>query len=231
LINALATSFNDVVVGVAAIAGRLLLVTSQELVRTRDDLAAVSATDERLRVARDLHDVLGQDLTLAVLKNELLGAALGAEAPAGARALHEDLAEVLRKSLEDLRGAVTGYRRPSLHSELAVAQAALKQAGIVAAIAETPANLKPEFDAVLGSVVREGVTNVLRHSGAGHCWITIKESHQVISLEIKDDGKCASDIAFGSGLSGLSERLRSIGGTLATSAGSGFRLQAEVPRR
>src|SRR4029077_17332133 len=99
--------------------------------------------------------------------------------------------------LEDLRGAVTGYRKPSLHSELAVAQAALTQAGIVSAVAETPTNLKAECDAVLGSVVREGVTNVLRHSGARHCWITIEESDQVVSLEIKDDGNRASDVAFG----------------------------------
>jgi len=230
-INALATSFNDVAVGAAAIAGRLLLITSQELVRTRDDMAALSAAGERLRVARDLHDVLGQDLTLAILKNELLGAALGADPPPTTRVLHEDLADVLRKALDDLRTAVTGYRQPSLRSELALAQTALRQAGILADVVEMPARLKPEFDAALGSVLREAVTNVLRHSGARHCWITINEADGVVSLEVKDDGMRASNNAFGSGLSGLSERLDSIGGTLATSAESGFRLRAQLPRQ
>ena len=226
-LGALSIAFNDLIVGAAAITGRLLLVTNRELLRARDDQAALAAAGERLRLARDLHDILGQDLTLAVLKNELLGASLPSEAGA-ARTLQSDLAEALRKSLDDLRTAVTGLRATSLTVELDTARAALQQAGIEVEMPKSLPQLSPQADSALGWVVREGVTNVLRHSSARHCWIAIGEDAGGVVVEIRDDGGGAV-APPGSGLSGLSERITALGGSLQIEGIDGFRLRAAVP--
>src|SRR5262249_21676061 len=127
---ALGTAINDLVVGAAAIGGRLLLVTNRELVRARDEIAALAVNEERLRVARDLHDLPGQDLTLAVLKSGLVARDLPADTPDAVREVLAEVAATVRKSLDDLRAVVVRFRQVRLGSELASARSGLTAAGI-----------------------------------------------------------------------------------------------------
>src|SRR5205814_1123840 len=102
---------NDVLVGVAAMGGRLLLSTNRQLLRARDEIAALAVDEERLRLARDLHDLLGQDLTLAVLRSELAARDLPSGTPDAVRELLAETSAMVRKSLDDVRAAVAGFRR------------------------------------------------------------------------------------------------------------------------
>jgi two-component system sensor histidine kinase DesK len=222
---------NDLVVGVAAVGGRLLLLTNRELVAARGEIAALAATQERLRVARDIHDLLGQDLTLAVLKSELAARELPPDAPAAVRELLAETSAAVRKSLDDVRAAVAGFRQPGLTAELASASAGLAAAGIELSVDRQLDGLPPEVEEALAWALREAVTNVLRHSGAHRCSIAIRREGTVAVLQVADDGAGLDGSEAGSGLAGIAERLATLDGALDISRGdgAGSRLRATVP--
>lgn len=230
-LTAFGVALNDVIVGVGAAGGRLLVETNRELLQARDDVAALAVADERLRLARDLHDLLGQDLTLAVLQNELLGRALPEGSAAAARERQAEVTLSLRKALDDLREAVGGFRTLSLETELGLARASLTTAGIRLDLRRSGGRLAPEQDAALAWAVREGVTNVVRHSAARTCRLVVREAADSVVLEIEDDGVGPAGSRSGSGQMGLAERLAGVGGRLETSAGEGggYRLVASLP--
>jgi two-component system sensor histidine kinase DesK len=127
-----------------------------------------------------------------------------------------------------VREAVDGYRRPSLETELAGAKVALEAAGIEVRVEGPDAPLDPEVESVLAWAVREGATNAIRHSGARHAAITVRDG----MLEIADDGRGAPQAdPGGNGLTGLRERAQTVGGTVEAGAGpdGGFRLRVRVP--
>ena len=123
-------------------------------------------SEERLRFARDLHDLLGQSLAVLVLKSELVNKQLPSDTDEATHQELRDIARVARKSLNDVREAAAGYRRPSLTMEVGNARNALRAAGIELLVEDTLGRVAAEQDSVLAWCLREGVTNVLKHSAA-----------------------------------------------------------------
>ena len=204
-----------------------LLRTNVALRDARAELAEMAVADERLRFARDLHDLLGHDLSLIALKAELAGKLLPERVDDAAVEVGQ-IRELTRSALSQVREAVDGYRRPSLPSEMAGARVALEAAGIELRVEGPDEPLDPEVESVLAWAVREGATNAIRHSGARHAAITVRDG----VLEIADDGRGAPPARpGGNGLTGLRERVQSVGGTVEAGAGpgGGFRLRVRVP--
>ena len=135
-----------------------------------------------------------------------------------------------REALQQVRDAVSGYRHPTLATELSAAQIALKAAGIDVDVRQGIGALDRESEAVLGWVIREATTNVIRHSGARHCQISLCETDGQLQVEVLNDGWRVGQTPAGNGLRGLQERLAAIGGTLEASPlpESGFRLRATI---
>jgi two-component system, NarL family, sensor histidine kinase DesK len=227
-----------IAIGFSMVIVRRLVVTIRELDTAREEIAELAASEavaaERLRFARDLHDLLGHSLSLITLKSELAGRLLPAH-PDRAAAEVSDIERVARQSLREVREAVTGYRQPGLSAELDAARELLTAAGIDAQIDATVDSLPPAVDGVLAWTVREGVTNVIRHSHAQHCEIRITRDGRTIHAEVTDDGSGSSTArapeSTGSGLSGLAERIAEQGGHLSTAArnGDGFTLRVTLP--
>ncbi|MEU2609757.1 sensor histidine kinase [Streptomyces albus] len=221
--------------GFALMSARKTVRTMRELREARAVVAELAASEERLRLARDLHDLLGHSLSLITLKSELAGRMLPGH-PERAAEQVADIERVSRQALVDVREAVSGYRRPTLAVELAGARTALETAGIAADLPLRPpaVELAPEREGVLAWALREAVTNVVRHSAAGRCTVTLQppaDDPAALRLTVADDGKGPSGNGEGNGLSGLRERLAECGGTLTTTAGpeGGFMLRATVP--
>jgi two-component system, NarL family, sensor histidine kinase DesK len=212
-----------------------LVRTTVELRKARATVAQLAANEERLRLARDLHDLLGHSLSLITLKSELAGRMLP-DHPDKAAQQVADIEQVSRQALVDVREAVTGYRRPRLAAELAGAQVALTAAGITAAIPAEPDldGVPEDTESALAWALREAITNVVRHSGAARCTVDLVRRQTldgpVVELSVEDDGPGGSGKGPGNGLTGLTERLEKAGGTLeAGRVKHGFRLTARVP--
>ncbi|MER5403325.1 histidine kinase [Streptomyces sp. NPDC002769] len=230
---------------IPAFLGGFAMTGVRELVRTtialreaRATVAQLAANEERLRLARDLHDLLGHSLSLITLKSELAGRMLPGQPEKAAQQV-ADIEQVSRQALVDVREAVTGYRRPRLSGELAGAQVALTAAGVTADLPAEPdradlAGIAEESESALAWALREAITNVVRHSGARRCAVELVRRQTldgpVLELVVEDDGSGGSGDGPGNGLTGLSERLEKAGGTLeAGRVRRGFRLVARVP--
>ncbi|MEU7414037.1 histidine kinase [Streptomyces sp. NPDC042638] len=224
-----------VLIGFAMTGVGQLVRTTIELRKARATVAQLAANEERLRLARDLHDLLGHSLSLITLKSELAGRMLP-DHPDRAAQQVADIEQVSRQALVDVREAVTGYRRPRLAAELAGMQVALTAAGVVAEVPAEPdlATVPEESESALAWALREAVTNVVRHSGADRCVIQLLHRQTldgpVLELSVEDNGSGGSGKGAGNGLTGLTERLEKAGGTLeAARVRHGFRLVARVP--
>lgn len=208
-----------------------------ELRRTRAQLAATAVREERQRMSRDLHDLLGHSLSLIVVKAEAVRR-IGPRDPDVAVAHAQDIESIGRRALAEVRQAVAGYRGNGLAEELARAEAALVAAGL-RPLLDTPDPLPPAVaaDATLGWVVREAVTNVLRHAEASTCWITVRVGDGDAEVSIADDGVGVPATAGEEphtpsfGMRGLTERVRAADGTLRVDGepGRGTTVVARVP--
>ncbi|MDG4862115.1 histidine kinase [Streptomyces sp. T-3] len=220
-------------IGFAMTGVRHLIRTTIQLREARATVAELAANEERLRLARDLHDLLGHSLSLITLKSELAGRMLPAHPDKAAEQV-ADIERVSRQALVDVREAVSGYRRATLPAELAGARTALTAAGIDTTIPPAPEGpLGEQEEAALAWALREAVTNVVRHSGAHRCTVDLTRRETldgpVLELTVEDDGTAGGGAA-GNGLTGLTERLEAVGGTLEAGPGKrGFRLLARVP--
>ncbi len=240
-------------IGLAMMGFRMQMTLMHELAQARGTVAKLAVNEERLRLARDMHDLTGQSLSMITLKSELAAKRL-ARLPSSAErdaALTElgDIGRVSRQTLHDIREAVSGYRRPTLAIEVITAQNALEAAGVGleddAELTLRSGTFDPDAEAVLAWCLREAVTNVIRHSRARHCRIRLIDHPGEVSLEVTDDGRGFADQdpehPRGSGLRGMSERLSAIGGRLSLAPAEpghkdhnghddrGFRLIATVP--
>lgn len=214
--------------------------TSRELRAEREELIRVAAVaEERLRIARDLHDLLGHNLSLIALKSELAGR-LMTVAPERAAAEIGDIESVARTALHEVRDAVAGYRQPSLAAELAGAREMLAAASITYRLLGDEGVARPfgpALDAALAWGVREAVTNVIRHSRAHECTIALAPQPSAVRLDIINDGSAipadalASLTSEGSGLRGLRERVEALGGRCEAGPqpGGRFRVAISIP--
>jgi two-component system sensor histidine kinase DesK len=215
--------------GGGAMGLRYLLDVLAELRAAREQIGRLAVDRERARISRDLHDLLGQSLSLMTLKGELAARLVPAGSPGGAEI--REVVRLARGALGEVREVVSGYRQPTLATELSAARTALSAAGISCDVEQSLGALSRETEAVLGWAVREGVTNVIRHSRAAHCRIALLREDGVVRAEVVDDGSGANGAPAGSGLRGLGERVEAIGGRLGTGRGPvrGFRLTVEAP--
>lgn len=226
-----AEAFVVLLAGLANAAFTALLDTLAELRRTRQELARVAVVEERERFSRDLHDLLGHTLSVMVVNAEAVRR-LAARDPEAAAAHAADIEQIGRRALLDVRQAVDAMRAPTLDEELDGAVRALDSAGISTTVDRSGTVPSGRADEVLAWVVREGATNVLRHSGASTCRIEMTDQEGGLALVIRDDGVGAHStpgLRTG-GLDGLRDRLGSLGGELTCEpAGDGFRLVATIP--
>ncbi|WP_145807810.1 sensor histidine kinase [Kribbella amoyensis] len=214
--------------GALAVFGmRRAIQRSIELSVARQDFAELVVQEERNRFARDLHDILGHSLTVITVKAELAGRLIQAN-PERAATEVADVEQLARAALADVRAAVAGYRELSLAGELVAARAALEAAGIRADLPTTVDEVPEENRELFAWVVREGVTNVVRHSGAKKATVKVGARQ----IEVLDDGKgpVSGSGANGHGLIGLRERADQVGASLhvGKSPEDGFRLAVRV---
>jgi two-component system sensor histidine kinase DesK len=231
LATAVNNLINTILVGGVGVGGRLLWLSYGELVAARDEISRLAVSEERLRFARDVHDLLGQSLAMIVLKSELAARQLPGDAEESLRQELRDVARAARSSLNELREAVAGYRRPTLQAEISSARTALRAAGIDFTVDDRLGPLPAEQDAVLAWCLREAVTNVLKHSGAHRCTVKLTRADAMARMQVADDGRGAESMAGCSGLVGMRERIDLAGGTLdvAPEGGRGFELTIAVP--
>jgi two-component system sensor histidine kinase DesK len=219
-------------IGAAMVVMGEVMRANRELHEARTELARLAVADERVRFARDLHDLLGHSLSVIALKTQLARRRLPDD-PDTAAADLADIESVTRDALREVREAVSGYRRPVLDDEIAGARTALDAAGIETTVERPDVELPPEVEAALAWTVREAATNVIRHSGAKHSTIRVVPAAGEASIEVVDDGPGVNGSSdSGSGLIGLEERVRSAGGRLEAGPredGPGFRVRAVVP--
>lgn len=198
----------------------------RQLRQARADAAGLAASEERLRIARDLHDLLGHSLSLIVLKSEL-ARRLAERESAAATGEITDVETVARQALAQVRQAVNRYREPVLAEELDAARAVLKAANISATVHVD--NQPNALDTLFAWTVREAITNIVRHSNATHCVIASRNTNHGTTLTISDNGTPDANVQFGNGLAGLDERIEAAHGTLTIAADDGFTLTLHVP--
>lgn len=217
-------------VGMGAFMDARLRRSRQELMRKQEEVEHIATIAERERISRDLHDLLGHSLSLIALKAELARKLATRDPEACAREVG-DIETSARQALAEVRAAVTGYRDKGLASALASARASLAAADVRLEEQVARFTLAPAAENVLALALREAVTNVVRHAGARRCRVSLELEQGVAVLRVLDDGRARSDadIRHGNGLSGMRERVQSVGGRLAVRARAGFELELRVP--
>ncbi len=227
------------VVGATVATFSWTFLINQELRRARRQIAQLAVSEERLRFARDLHDLLGHSLSLITLKSELAGQLIP-EDPEQAQREVRDIEMAARTALREVREAVGGYRQSTLSSELQRAHKLLTAAGIHGIIKNDVSVLPARIETALTWVVREGITNVIRHSRAKHCIISLTQRPDEIFLSITDDGQGSRSgeseasvqrDSSGNGLRGIMERVAALEGQYEAGPAEecGFRLAVTLP--
>ncbi|MFF3437171.1 sensor histidine kinase [Streptosporangium sp. NPDC002721] len=210
-----------------------------ELDHSRKAHARLAVAEERLRFARDLHDVIGRNLSVVALKSEL-AAGLAERGRSGAVDEMREVSRIAHESLAEMRAVVRGYRTADLDTELAGARSVLASAGVRCQVVGDGQGLSAEVQSTLGWVVREGTTNVLRHSEARTCTVSLRRSTsggtERLTLSMENDGVTGPESPdghppIGNGFPGLAERLAALGGSVVTERETPgrFRLVAELP--
>ena len=212
----------------------------RELQAAQNELAQQAVIEERLRLARDLHDLLGHTLSMIALKSELAGRLIEKDTAQAAQEIQE-VERAARQALREVREAIAGYRQPTLHTELEGARQILEAAGITCTIENDIEVLPSLVDGVLAWTVREGVTNVIRHSRARRCTIRVNSENGEACVEVINDGYREQEpnptqAQTGTGLAGLTERVATQGGQIEAGPlppenNPHFRLWVELPIR
>ncbi|MFF4573083.1 sensor histidine kinase [Streptomyces sp. NPDC001410] len=226
VVTAFATGFSLT----ASRCGAWTLSVLWEAERAREIEARLAVAEERLRFGRDLHDVLGRNLSVISLKSELAVQLARRGRPEAVEQMIE-VQRIAQESQREVRDVVRGYREADLLVELAGAQGVLTAAGIVCEVRAESDGLPAEVQSALGWVVREAATNVLRHGDAGRCALRLQVWEGRVVLTVENDGAADPAGSGGSGLTGLRERLAAVDGTLEAGlvGKDRFRLVAEVP--
>lgn len=192
-----------------------------------DEIEHLAKVAERERIARDLHDLLGHTLSVIILKSEL-ASKLADRDPLRARNEIRDVERISRDALAQVRAAVRGYRSGGLREEIANARDALGSAGVTTTVDVAPLQLAAPNEAVLALTVREASTNIVRHARATACRIALETIDGACVLSIHDNGR-GGDAPFGTGLTGMRERIEALGGRLERDGASGTTLTITLP--
>lgn len=212
--------------GLATAAGMEAGQVQARLQRAEQRVSTLSVAAERERIGRDLHDILGHSLTAISIKSGLAGRLVDLD-PAAAKTQIAEIEQIARQALADVRTTASGMREVRLATEIASARAVLLAAGIESRVPSALPAVSDQVSELFGYVVREAVTNVVRHSGAGLCTIAVEPT----AVEVRDDGRgLPLGASSGSGLAGLRQRLDDGGATLVLSVndGGGTVLRAEL---
>jgi two-component system, NarL family, sensor histidine kinase DesK len=218
---------------ISLIVGGTNLFTSQrvranaKLQMAHEEIEQLAKMAERERIARDLHDVLGHTLSVIVLKSELAGRLFQRD-PQRAAAEIADVEMISRKALTEVREAIRGYRAEGLAAEIKRAQGTLDAAGVTLVCEVKPPEMNPAVESVVSLVVREAVTNIVRHAQASQCSMVFSAQNGHTSLVIEDDGRGGAR-AEGNGIRGMRERVESLGGQFTVDGNRGTRLTILVP--
>jgi two-component system, NarL family, sensor histidine kinase DesK len=222
-------AFFSVVIGGVNIHQASVMRANARLRVTQEEVARLAKTAERERIARDLHDLLGHTLSLVTLKAELAGKLVRRD-PDRAEAEIKEVERISREALREVRTAIAGYRSEGLQAEMARARLALEAAGVRLEYFARPVELGPAEETVLCLALREAVTNVMRHSGARTCRISLDEEDGEVRLEVRDDGRGGA-ATEGVGLSAMRERVEGLGGRMERSTDGGTAVLVALPRR
>ncbi len=233
-VDALSTAISTVTTGLVVYGMSRLTTLVIEVQESRAEIARMAVLRERLRFARDLHDLLGYSLSAITLKVELTHRLLETSPQEAADQLMEVL-EISRLALADARTVASGYRELSLEEECLSAVSVLSAADVAVELDCDHTDLPVRVSTVLATVLREGVTNLLRHSKARRCEITIRQTCDHASIEIVNDDQSVAPKHVdhnGRGLHNLLMRAMEIGGSVTvTREPDTFRLRADVPLR
>jgi len=197
------------------------------LEKAHEEIEHLAKVAERERIARDLHDVLGHTLSVIILKSELARKLIDHD-PERAKAEIGDVEQTSREALADVRNTIRGYRGHSLEAELKQAKATLETAGVAVKCESEEVRLTPAQESVVALVVREAVTNVVRHAQARNCHLRLTPVNGNCRIEIQDDGRGGGAVE-GNGLRGMRERIEALGGRLERENSVGTRLSIEFP--
>jgi two-component system sensor histidine kinase DesK len=220
--------FVTITVAISLFAITSQIIANRKLRDAQATIASLAAAEERARLARDLHDVLGHSLTVVAVKSELAGRLVERD-PKRAIAEIGDIEGLARTALADLRAAVSSYRDMNLEAELTAARTALDAAGIQSHLPSDATAVDEDLRPLFGWVLREGVTNVIRHSNASQCWVELEPT----SLSVRDDGLGVPGDGKGNGLRGLRERALEAGAkvTASNDSSGGFVLTVARTQR
>lgn len=193
----------------------------------QDEIEHLAKVAERERIARDLHDLLGHTLSLITIKSELASKLADRDIARAAEEIR-DVERISREALAQVRDAVRGYRSEGLAQEIAAVRRMLDAAGVQATIDVPRVSMSAQQEAILALIIREGVTNLVRHAHATKASIALAETPQAITLVIADDG-IGKQQPDGSGVSGMRERVESLGGTVTIDTANGTTITVTVP--
>ena len=221
--------FYMVAIGLSNFAYSRHMLASEQLERANAEIEHLAQVAERERIARDLHDLLGHTLTVIVLKSDVANRLFEVDP----QLAHREIAEVeatARKALGEVREAVAGYRAEGLPAEIAQARRTLASAGVQLTTDVEPTILSPDEENVLCLVLREAVTNVIRHAQATACRLELHRDGSRLRMTVADNGN-GNAVSEGNGLRGMRERLAATGGSLTRELApdGGTRLLAELP--
>ncbi len=204
---------------------------NSRLLRAQEEIEHLATVAERERIARDLHDLLGHTLSVITLKAELAGKLLHSD-PTRAAAEIADVEQTARRALAEVREAVGGYRAQGLPAEIARARQTLAAAGVELTSGECPAQLPAADETVLALILREAVTNIVRHAQAKKCDVQFATAKDQILLTISDDGR-GGLLSEGNGLRGMRERALALGGQFSWQSAAppsrGVKLSIQLP--
>jgi two-component system, NarL family, sensor histidine kinase DesK len=197
-------------------------------------ISRLMVIEERQRIARDLHDTLGQKLSLIGLKSDLAGKIIERD-PETAKKEVEDINQTARMALKEVREMVSDMKNAKLKDEVIHARHILEAAGISFQFNREDTNneLPLLVENVLGMCLKEAVTNVVKHSKATVCQVEISNTPSERVLIIQDNGVGAIDtgeIKIGNGLQGIRERLDFVNGNLSIDTANGTTLTIKIPK-
>lgn len=200
--------------------------------QSTDEIKQLAAMVERERIARDLHDILGHSLSSIALKADLAGKLLAKQQLTQAAQQLDELSQIARDSLSQVRHSVSGYKHKGLTATVSDLLARLRDAGFQAELTGQIPQLDPRRETALVLILTELVTNVIRHSRGQHCQLRFVQQQQQLFVEVEDDGKLSAEgAAFqaGNGLQGIQERLAALGGQCHTDLKRGFCQRISLP--